>query len=469
MKRIQKQFLTAAALIIVGGGAGLYTLRTKVKTPTVRLRELRESQRLFRFGRIDVKRGTLQSTTATLTFEFDRTTPGGVKIVDPLEWPGDPASFTSIINHMAGLAPDRVLTENATAEELARAGLDRPPVTFKVELRDGRTHTLYIGPKNKLVDRYPVTDANKTKISLMEPTGYWNYARPLNEFRAKQVFFVNDNDVTSLRVTDGEGQRRLLLRREQDGWKVEGPDGFAARADDGFVGLFLVRVTKHLDADEYVTDQYSPAQAAEYGLASPDLQLELQTEKHTFGAAVAFFSETDSDKTSTIVHPRGTTTLIRNTDPTLKADLMKAPQDFADRTISKFDTRKAHRVTFEVAGQATVKAERTSDGWRLTAPEAVEAKPWKLDSMVRIASLLRATRWYADRATSEQLSEWRLAPWSRRLTVETEDGQTLADVTFGKYADDNHLFIKRVDASRVGVISEKLVRVLPERWQELVP
>ena len=467
MNRLQKQFMTAAALVVVGGGAGLYTLQQKVKTPEVRLRELRESQRLFKFGRIDVKKGHLQSTTATVTFE--RNDRGRFLLTAPVAWTANQDAFNSMLDHMAGLAMERVLTEDATPEELERAGLVRPPVTLTVDLRDGRTLTLHIGPKNKLVDRYPVTDVNKKRIALIEPTGYWNYARPLEEYRTKQVFDVDPDDVTELQITDADGQRRLALMRQDTGWQLLGPSGPAEPADDNYVSLFMVRLTKHLDADHYVTDSYDGSNAAEYGLAPPALHIRLTAGDRSVGGKVGFVEETDSDEATTVVHVDGTRTLVRNTDPTLKQDLTKPAGTFVDRTISKFDMLNAQEVILRNAGQPPVRAERSEDGWNIVEPEAREAKPWKLDAIVRVLSLLRATRWHVEAAKTEQLDEWRLAPWSRRLTVKAKDGSVLADVVFGKYADDKHLFAKAFEASRVGLVADTALRVLPAKWEELVP
>lgn len=471
MKRIQKQLLTAGVLVFVGGGAGLYTLFEKVKTPETRLLELRESQRLFRFGRIHVQRGRLRSTTGTVAFERDET--GRFRVLEPIEWVGNQQAFNSILDHMAGIALTRVLTDDATDAQLARAGLERPAVTLTVELDDGRQLTLHIGRKNKLVDRYPVTDAAKKRVGLIDPAGYWNYVRPINEFRSKQVFAVADDEVIEVHITGPDGDRRISLTRNDPDvpkWRVQGPHGPAEPADRATVGLFLVRITKHLDVDEYVTDSYDGSNAARYGLAPPSLRLEVRTPDQRFAATIGFASETGSDEATTIVHLDGTKTLVRNTDSTLKADLTKPARTFIDRTITRFDSLDANELVLRAAGQPVIRAERDGEeGWRLTAPEVTDAKPWKLDAIVRVLSFLRANRWHKDRADQRELEEWQLEPWSRRATILGKDGRPLGDVVFGKYADDKHIFVKAVGEPRVGLVAEEKLRVLPDRWQDLVP
>ncbi|MEO1339208.1 MAG: DUF4340 domain-containing protein, partial [Myxococcota bacterium] len=252
MKRVQKQFLTAVVLVVGGGGAGLYTLREKVKTPEVRLRELRESQRLFRFGRIDVVSGELRSKTGTLAFSIDEDQK--VRLTHPVKWPGNADAFTSMLNHMAGLAMQKRLTEAATPEELSRAGLDKPAATLQVKLRDGRDLTLHIGPLNKLSAQHAVTDANKQIIGLIEPSGFWNYIRPLSEYRTKQVFDTTDADLNEIALFDGQGGLRVELKKNEAGkWRMRTADGDERDADQGIVELFAVRITKNLDADEYIT------------------------------------------------------------------------------------------------------------------------------------------------------------------------------------------------------------------------
>ena len=467
MKRIQKQMLTAAALVIVGGGAGLYTLYEKVKTPQVRLRELRESQRLFRFGRIHVTKGALRTATATLTFE--READKGFRITDPIVWSANDLAINSMLDHMAGVVLLNVLTEDATDEQLARAGLDRPPVTLSVELEDGRKLTLHIGPKNKLTDRYPVTDADKKRIGLIDTSGYWSYVRPLAEYRAKQVFDVTPREISEVRVSGPRDEAIMTLTKTEDEWFLQHPDGNRERADDGIVDLFLVRVTKNLDVDEYITDAYDEASAAQFGLSPPALRMVVVAGDKRIGAKIGFIEETGSDDATAVAHLEGTRTLLRNTDPTLKGDLTRPPSEFVDRMISRFDTENARRLTLRTAGQPAMRAERTADGpWRIVEPEAHEAKTWKLDAMVRLMSRLRVARWYAPRGDVRQLEEWRLDPWSRRLTIEDDQGRALADVVFGKYADDESIFAKAWTAPRVGVVPDRVVRVLPDQWRVLI-
>ncbi len=475
MKRIQKQVWTAAVLVVIGAGAGIYTLVEKVKTPQTRLRELRESQRLFRFGRIDVQRGVLRSPTGTVAFEA--TSDDGYRLTAPIDWPGDPQAISSILDHMAGLALDRVLTEDATEGALHRAGLDRPRVSLAVDLADGRQLTLHIGEKNNLVDRYPVTDGRKRIIGLIEPTGYWNYARPVDDFRVQRVFAVDPDDVTEVRIEDVGESNGVLLSSAESGWTVRSVssiDGASApadkveRADRSYVGLYIVRITKHLDADEYITDDYREAEASDYGLDPAAKRISLTAGDRTYGAVVGFVRETGSDEFSAIFWLDGTRTLIRNTDPTLRDDLSKTAADFVDRTVSRFDPLEAQRVTIEAAGRVSISIERDREGWRLIEPESREAKAWKVDSLVRQLSLLRASRWYADDPTSAELEEWRLDPWSIRLTVSDADGESLADLLFGKYADDTRVFVKRMTERRVGVVPDKVLRLVPSRWQDLV-
>ena len=466
MKRLQKQFLTALGLVVVGGGAGLYTLREKVKTPEVRFRELRESQRLFRFGRIDVKSGTLTSKTGTVAFVIGDD--GRPHIAQPLSSPGNPEVFASLFNHMASLILEPVLSEEATDEEIQRAGLDRPPITLALTLKDDRQLTLYIGRKNKLLDRYPVTDVHKKKIGLIEPSGVWNYTRPLNDYRDKRVFPVVARAVDRVDVEMPPGRRRFTLTRGEHGWSLDDPNGSPAeRADEQTVDLFLALLTKQLEIDEFVSDRYDGAKAADYGLAPPTLRLSVRTPKQTLAALVGFVKSTDAEDGTTFVHREGTTTLIRNSDPTLRNDLLKPARTFVDRTLSKFDPKEAHRVLLQRSGRATVKVERSEKGWQLIEPETHDAKPWKLDAMVRLVAQLRANSWYQDDATDAQLRLWQLSPWDRRLTIEAADGRTLADIALGKPVDDVHRFVKAWTGARVGLIAETTLRVLPDRWQEL--
>lgn len=466
MKRIHKQLLTAGILVFGGGGAGLYTLYEKVKTPEERLLALRESQRLFRFGRADVARGVLETTTGTVAFEVVGA--DEYRLTQPVAWPGDPKAFASLLDSMAGTIMDRVLTEDADDEQLRRAGLDRPASTLRVELRDGQTHTMHIGRLNKLVDRYPVTDGDKKIIGFVATTGVWNFERPVDDFRSKQVFATIPDRVTEVRVTDGAGEPKYSLSREDNGWTLVGQDDTRQRADDGIVGLFLVRITKNLEADDYVTDAFDSAEAATHGLSPPALHIAVKTADDTFGAKIGFVRAKEGEDATTYILVDGSRTLIRNTDPTLQEDLLKPARTFVDRTVSRFDPRRAQRLVFHVDGQRAAQVDRAEGGWRLTQPETRDAKAWRLDAIVRTMARLRVSRWHRDEATATELDEWRLAPAARRLTIHDADDEILADVSLGKYADDTYRFVKAEAATKVGLIDDTVLRTVPERWEQLV-
>ena len=465
MKRLQKQFLTAAVVVVAGGGAGLYTLYEKVKTPEARLLEHRESQRLFQFGWVDVEEGQLRSPTATISFAL---TEAGWRLTKPLEWPGNAEAFESLLNSMAGLIIDRKLTESADLTQLVQEGLDRPAVTLSVKLKDGRTLTLHVGRKNKLLDRYPVTDADKQRIGLVEPSGYWNYTRSVDEFRSKQVFATSDDDIRQVEIVSGNGEQQYSLVVEDEGWRLDRPGAPSTKADDKIVNLFLQRITTDFDADDYLTDAYSDSDGSKYGLAPPTLRMRLHTADGKLGAAIGFVTPEGAEDPTAYILLDGTRTLLRNTDPTLRDDLTKPARTFVDRTLCRFDPKQAHRVSFQVAGRPAYRAERDGDGWRLLEPKSQPAKTWKLDGIVRLLSRIRATAWHADQATAEELKEWRLIPAARRVTVEDAEGKVLADIKLGKYADDNRLFIRASGSKRIGIIAETVVRVVPERGDELV-
>ncbi|MEO1337179.1 MAG: hypothetical protein AAFV29_16170, partial [Myxococcota bacterium] len=82
-------------------------------------------------------------------------------------------------------------------------------------------------------------------------------------------------------------------------------------------------------------------------------------------------------------------------------------------------------------------------------------------------SLLRVDRWHSQTPSATDLSTWRLEPPLRRLIVETGDRQVLADIVFGKYADEGHIFVKDHKKSAVGAVTDALVRVFPNSWEDL--
>lgn len=466
MTRVQRSLLFAVLLAGGGGAAALYTLKTKVKTPDERFKEEREAQRYFHFGRIHVETGRL--TTKTATFTFTRVPHYGWQITDPVVWPAEDKAIDAILDRTAGIGADTVVTEDATPEDLARTGLDTPAATIRVTLKEGAEHTLHVGPKNKMVDKFPVTDAAKKRIGLSSAQFMWALDRDLFEYRDKRLFPFDPKAVTALEVREGDDVH-LVLAKDADRWSVGG-EGIedSIRGDASSIAFLLTALTKRGKVERFVDDAVGPEDLAKYGLDRPAHTVTMRTKDGASRTAhFAHVEETSADEATTMVFVEGGTTVAALR--TGVAQALEAPAvHYRDRTLSRFSPSAVRKLRIEMAGEPTAELEKVGDRWRMLAPTPGPAKTWRADAVARPFAQLRVASWKTEASSRQQRLEWLLEPWSRRIVVYGAGDEVLADVRIGNLADDEHMFVMLAGSPRVGLVEAKRFKALPNKVEDLL-
>lgn len=464
LTRVQRSLAFALFFLGAGGAAAVYTLKTKVKTPDERFREEREAMRLFHFGRVHVVKGKLTTKTATFTFARDDTYKW--TITEPVAWAADIEALEAMIDRMAGVVVDPVITEAATAEELARSGLDAAASRLEVELESGAKHTLFVGPKNPMVDKFPITDEHKKRVGLSTGEFVWALERNLFEFRDKKIFPFKPESVTKVRIDIPEGMQ-VDLQLKEEGWRAQGlgVEGEIV-ADEDAVAVLLTALTKRLKVERFVTDAYTDAEAGKYALAPPARTITVTTNQgNSRTAHFAEILETSADEGTAIAHLAGSTSIAALRGGVVEAFAASAAS-FRDRTLSRFSPSALRKVRIEIAGEPSVTLVKKGDAWVTDDVASRAAKVWRVDAVVRPFARLRVHEWKTDASTPAQRREWLLEPWSRRIVIYGEGDAVLSDIRIGTLADDAHVFAMAEGDTRVGVVEVRKVRAFPAKVEE---
>jgi hypothetical protein len=450
MNRVQKNLLLAVGFLAIGGGAGVYTLVAKVKTPEERMTEQANAQRFFRFGRVDVVQGELYAKTATITFARAES---GWRLKSPIDWPADQESIEAMLDRMTALRIDPVITEDAGPEDLRNSGLDRPPVRVSVQLKDGSQKTLSLGRLNTMSGKYPATDQDQKRIGLTRDDSYWAFNRSAFELRQKRLIPVANSAITQVQL---EGAVPLQLSRGEQGWRI-GDE----QADSGLTELFLTQLTVHLKAERFLTDTFRPEEAAQFGLDRPLTKLTVVAGDRRFELHFANFQETGAPDGTLVAWPVGSKTVAAVANG-LREALNQTPETLRDRLISRYDPAKATRLELQVGAAAPFAAVRLPDGrWVIDEPAQRPAKTFVINALINGYSGVRANGVVSVQASAKELEQWKLEPWAWRVVVKDQAGATLADVRLGDYLGDTELYAKNAEGRRVYRVSDNKAKVIP--------
>lgn len=456
MNRLQKNLAGAVGLLVLGGGAGIYTLVEKVKTPEERRIEQIDAQRLFHFGRIHVTQGELHAKNATITFERGET---GWRLTQPVAWPADNEAISAMLDRLAGLRIDPEITDRATPDDLRQSGLDRPAIRLAVTLQDGRREELLLGRLNKLSGKFPATNQDRRRIGLTSDDGYWAFDRSAYELRDKRLLPLKNAEVQRVHL---QTKTPLVLARTPEGWRA-GDD----QADQGLAELFLTQLTVHLKAERFITDRLEPNGLARYGLDRPLAEVTVESEGQRYELVFAEFQETAAPEPTLVCWRRGTQTVAAIAEATHKV-LAESNASLRDRTIARYDPKKAARLELTIGASPTFAAERGADGvWVLVEPQRRRAKAYVIDAVLNGYSGLRGLSLVSEQASDAELERWKLAPPAWRVVVKDTSGAALADVAVGDYDGDTQLYARANGSRRVLHITDAKAKVLPSSPEAL--
>jgi hypothetical protein len=451
MKRVHKSLLTAAVLLGIGGGAGLYAYFQRIDNREERALEELEAQRLFQFGRDDVTDGKIYARGATVAFARDET--WGWKITQPVDTPADPTAITSAIDRMATLRVEEV----EDAKSLQDYELERPEAWMELNTKKG-AFQLNIGPLNQLDGRRYVSDGKKEKVYLAEANFVWSVDRALEAFREHRLLPIALEKVVRVTMSTPAGQE-WEIRRGQTAWEVSDHQGHTLEADAGEINLLLVALTKRLRAETYLDEDVPPS-----GLPAWTRKFELElTNAMTFGLQLGEYSATAATGNEVpVAWVQGSTTRIEVADWARK-DLAKTFDQLRNRTISKFEQPDARRVEWWELDKMIAAVERTGPEaeWTVVGSGKPAAQYLPKGAIVAL-SRYKADAVEKENPSAEELRVFGLEPARRRFVVRGEQNALLADVRLGrKIGEKEEMYIVDLTRKIVGHTGTRLDDLFP--------
>jgi hypothetical protein len=222
-------------------------------------------------------------------------------------------------------------------------GLDNPRWTISVADANGTSQTLHVGrPTPKLGgggDRFYVRPEGDARTFVVAKDYATVLSRPVRELRDKAVWKLPRGQIARIVV---EGEERFTLARSDDRWSLVEP--VSARADKESVETLLDAVDR-LEAERFVGEVDTPAQAALYGLDRPRLSVEVvvQVDPNTSRThRVLFGSKADESVFAALSEASGEVFqlpagLLETLQPDLQAIREKQLLDFQPGDIDRLE------------------------------------------------------------------------------------------------------------------------------------
>ncbi len=221
---------------------------------------------------LHVKRDAVSAITVTVpegSFALGRDDKGEWTFRAPVNTRAGRWAVDGLLGSLEGLRIESVVTESATARELAAQGLEKPARLLTLSLADGGTRTLEIGGATPDKKRYARL-AGSPQVVVIPPALADDLAKGMSEYRAKRLLDVATYEVKAIEVVSPAGRRAYerTSTKDKDGvdtykWKRTAPD--AKEIETNAVQDVLFE-TGGLEVQEFVD---SPEDPGAYGLATP--------------------------------------------------------------------------------------------------------------------------------------------------------------------------------------------------------
>ncbi|MFM2152334.1 MAG: hypothetical protein RL199_769 [Pseudomonadota bacterium] len=215
------------------------------------------------------------------------------------------------------------------------------------------------------------------------------------------------------RLTVRAKGEETTVERDGEGWKVVSP--LAAKADKFVIDTIVDRL---LEMKSKATVADDDARLAEFGLTAPSIALaavykDAQGADQSIGVKLGGEPPLDS---SGLYYMRDGDPHVYLGESFVKFAFEKGLFELRDKSLVNWEDKDVQSVTVAKDGSSWT-AERSGDGWKLTAPEADEADRTVVESIVTRLRNVRATAFAAEAGAAGDLSPFGLAAPAITATV----------------------------------------------------
>jgi hypothetical protein len=314
--------------------------------------------------------------------------PLGWKITQPFSAAASEPQTDEMANRLAQLKAEKFAAHQT--KDLASFGLDKPALTIRLSVKDGKPVTLEVG---KLVDKDSTSrfarQAGGDAIFVISEKSYAGLDREALDLLDKTLLSLNPRSIERVRY---QGAASFTLEPLKEQWQVVGSPAPAFSADEAALDDTL-RAWQNLHAEKYVA--YGPKiEWAKYGLEKTATTItvtlksdEKAKDKKPAEHLLDLGSEANGGRYARLDKQDAVVLL----DAKTVQDLARSHLDFVDPRVLKFDLDAVTSIQRQMPG-ADLTLTKREDNWLLSKPSMRDADNLTVGDLLERTSRLRAKR-----------------------------------------------------------------------------
>lgn len=473
MTQIRKALISMGVFLVIAAGLGAWSWFGVHEGEKKEEARRDAESRAFAFEKADVARVVVNPLAATVEIEREG---DGWRIVSPVATPADASAVKAIVDLLHDLRSTEVIAEDQS--NLEEYGLDHPPLSVRIVLKNGTEHELQVGDENPFDKSLPFVRSGDSRVFSTASRLAAPLDKKLFDLRDKSLVTFGNDDVTRVEVTTPGS--RWSAERSDDGWTVTLPGAGKGGADVVDRGdksaiegvLSRIRLARALD---FPTEDSDDVALRAHGLDRPTATIALTVgdpgEGGSSTRSTLVFGEADGATFARVLEGGP----VMEVESDLVQALGKTRDELRDRSLAVFEKERVRR--FEIApaeGEPIVvhrrKEKKEGVSWEteVFAFEGRSEKPktWRLSSALHTLSTLKAASVVEDGAPS--LATYGLDEPRFSYAVFDGDGVELARVLIGKPSGESRYFAARAGSTTVFEVEKSHVDELPTELADVV-
>lgn len=359
---LRRTFILFIILVLIAGYVYFFEIQSGKKRITVE----NEESKLLVFDKDSVS----QLTFLPSGIRIKRQNSAWV-IVSPLQLTADQKVVADLINSLFLLKSERFVS--GKREDFEKFGLDEKNQTSLIlTYTNGKGDSLFLGEKNLDGTLVYFRLNNKSDVSLISSSYFYDLTQSLFYFRDKSVLKYEQENISQIKIQKKD-QLIICLKHPTNEWYLEKP--INERCDQEFIRTLFEKI-----AEKNFTEVVSEGNAGikPFGLTQPWLKISFfDNTKNRFQMLSVGKMENAGYFANNNIG-----TEIFKIDSSFVAEINPTIFKLRDKSIVSFERDSLDEILVNYPNGGSFFKKNSSANWQMISPDSCKIKSWKINSML---------------------------------------------------------------------------------------
>ncbi len=337
-----------------------------------------DEDKLVSLSSDDVQKIMLKRNGKIITFQKTVNGDEGWVITEPIEAKADKYEVDRLADNFSNLRIERVVEEES--EDVEKYEIPKKEISLWLKDRKKPVKIL-VGAENPLDNTFFAKREDETRVVLISRYLKDTMEKSLFEFRQKDIFRFETDDVKSITLRAKEIQWEA--EKEEEEWFFEKPVK-ALAIENKISGI--IDSLSGLIAKEFVSEEKQKEDLEKFGLNQPDYEISLSLPVKSQELTFSLHKKDEKLYATTSLSSK-----IIETEDTILSDLEKEVLELREKEVANFFSWEVNRLYLKMGELDWELFKDDENNWHFESPVQEEADNNKIQTFIRQIESLEAT------------------------------------------------------------------------------